>query len=150
MRFSSILPLSPVLCANDQLPFWISWFLWTGTLPLVRDGAIQGVSDPTGEERETCLEVDEASQWPSHEQAAHIRDALTRAASPSHAAPARGPATKPRLAGTPVRVAALRPQVKAMGPGTRADPPVRAVRAYFRQALTGVGKINIGPESFVG
>lgn len=49
--FSSILPLSPVLCANDQLPFWISWFLWTGTLPLVRDGAIQGVSDPTGSPR---------------------------------------------------------------------------------------------------
>lgn len=125
-------------------------FPWTGTLPLVCDGASRGVSNPTGEERETCLEVDEALQRPAHEQAALPRDVPTRAASPDYAAPARGPAARPWHAGTPVRVAALRPQLKAEGPVTQADPPVRAVSAYSRQALTGVAKIHIGPKSFVG
>lgn len=33
--FSSISPLSPVLCASDQLTFWISWLL--GQVPVDRD-----------------------------------------------------------------------------------------------------------------
>lgn len=72
-----------------------------------------------------------------------------QAASPSRAAPVRGPAAAPRHVETPARVAALCPQGKAEGPVTQANPPVIAISGYFRQALTGVGKINIGPESFV-
>lgn len=51
--------------------------------------------------------------------------------------------------GDPRQSRALCLQGKAEGPVTRANPPVIAVSGYFRQALTGVGKINIGPESFV-